>query len=235
MNSRSAAVALLVLFSLGGVGAADANEIGFYIGGQYGQVTKDGDEKLFDDFAFDVYDFFFYTPVERRTSFDDQDSAFSILVGYRLTRHLAFEGGYTELGQLSYRATSSGAFRNDLGTLDVIFDSETSGFQLSVLGILPVTRNWELYGRAGALTATNRFSVNIRPRGEIFANPGGDETEDAFSESSTEWFVGAGASMRFLEIYDLRLDYQHIPDAGTEQTGGVGDINVLTLGILVTF
>jgi hypothetical protein len=38
-----------------------------------------------------------------------------------------------------------------------------------------------------------------------------------------------------VDIYDQRLEHQRVFDAGREDTGGVGDIDVATLGITATF
>ena len=106
---------------------------------------------------------------------------------------------------------------------------------MSALGVLPLTYRWEIYARAGALFATNRLKINLSVRGEIFATPGGDNIVDEFSRGTTEYLAGVGVGMRMLDIYDLRLEYQRIFDAGLEETGGVGDIDVATLGVTVTF
>ena len=63
---------------------------------------------------------------------------------------------------------------------------------------------------------------------------GGDSINDAFSKSSEETYAGLGVSRRFFDIYDLRLEYQRVFSAGLEGTGGVGDIDLVTLGLTVT-
>jgi hypothetical protein len=123
----------------------------------------------------------------------------------------------------------------DAGSLNTNIESETTGFQLSVLGAWPLTSNWEIFGRLGTLFATNRLSVALTVHGDVFAQPGGTRQSDDFSQSSQDTFVGLGISRRFYDVYDLRLEYQRVMDAGKEITGGEGDIDVALLGITVTF
>jgi OmpA-like transmembrane domain len=235
MNSISAAAAALVSLGLIAAPTADANEVGFYIGANYGLVKKQVDRTDYDEFASDVHFFFSYTPTQESISFDESDQTFNLQAGYRINRFLAIEGAYADLGQITYRSQSQGMFPMDRGTINTTVESETSGFVVSALGVLPLTYGWEIYARAGALFATNRFKINLGVRGEIFATPGGDSIVDEFSKGTTEYLGGVGVAMRLLDIYDLRLEFQRIFDAGLEETGGVGDIDVATLGVTVTF
>jgi OmpA-OmpF porin, OOP family len=235
MNPIPAAAAAFVSLGMLAAPAADANEVGFYLGANVGLSTKEGDRADYEDFASDVHAFFGFTPTEFSSSFDEKDQTYNLHVGYRFNRFLAIEGGYADLGAISYRSQAFGNFPMDQGTINFNVDSETSGFVVSVLGVLPLTYTWEVYARAGALFATNKLKINLGVRGEIFATPGGDNISDAFSKSSTDYLGGVGVAMRLLDIYDLRLEYQRVFDAGLEETGGVGDIDVATLGVTVTF
>jgi hypothetical protein len=57
---------------------------------------------------------------------------------------------------------------------------------------------------------------------------------DRFSDNDVDFFAGIGTSFNFLEIYDLRLEYQRIVDAGDKNTDEA-DADVITLGITVVF
>ena len=227
-------VALVCLLFLGTLApSAEAGDDGFYVGGSFAITRKDTESTEFELFAGDLQDFvFLFTPTDERTSFDDSDTSYSLFVGYRFTRHIAVEGGYARLGELSYRSFASGDFPMDRGTLNIAMDSETSGFTVSALGILPINYNWEVYGRAGVLFATNEFALSLGARGEIFAQPSGAQS---FSKSTEDMYAGLGVSMRFFDIYDVRLEYQRIFDAGLPLTLNAGDLDVASLGLIVTF
>jgi hypothetical protein len=232
MNDRVPGLAaVLCLVALGS--RAEAGDVGFYVGGAFGVATKDTPSTEYEALADFLYeDVYSFTPTSGAPSFDDSDTSYSLLVGYRLNRYIALEGGYARLGKLAYRSFASGDFPNDRGEVNLSMDSETSGFSVAALGVLPLNYSWEIYGRAGMLFATNEFSLTIRARGDVFAQPSG---ADSFSKSSEEMFAGLGVSFRFFDIYDLRLEYQRYFDAGNEETFNVGDLDVATLGLTVTF
>jgi opacity protein-like surface antigen len=226
-------VAFVAAFLLSAVSLdTKANEVGFYVGGALGQAKKDADRAEFELLAQDVHDFFGYTPLMGQPSYDDSDTSYSLMIGYRLNRYLAFEGGYTHLGELSYKSLTTGNYPNDAGSLNMRASSETSGFTLSALGVVPITYNWEVYARGGVLFATNEVSLDVDTIGEVFVH---QDIAASFSESTDELYAGVGVSLRFLDIYDVRLEYQRVFDAGLLQTLNEGDLDVATLGLTVTF
>jgi len=230
-----AASTLMALLCMGLPHGVEANEVGFYVGGDFGRARKQGDRAFYDSFVEDVHSFFGYTPSTASSSFDEEASAFDIVVGYRFNRWLALEGAYSRLGQVAFKSRTTGNYPNDTGILDFIAENETSGFKVSFLGVWRLTRDWELFARAGALFAENRLRVVLITRSERFVQPGGERTSDSFSKGSADPLIGVGIGRRFLEIYDLRLEYQRVLDSGLEDTGGTGDIDALMLGVTATF
>jgi OmpA-OmpF porin, OOP family len=234
MNMKKKVIAVSLLCAAASQTAA-AGEVGFYIGAYFGQASKDISRNFFEDFKNDIHAFLGYTPAEETITFDDSDSSYSLFAGYRLNTYLAFEGGYSRLGQVTYHSRSTGTFPMDTGFVNTTFESETSGFTLSVLGTLPLTRDWELYGRGGVLFATNRLALSIRTHQEVFVSSLGTEFSDSFSKGSTDTYAALGISRRFFENYTVRLEYQRAFDAGLEDTGGQGDLDAALLGLTVTF
>ena len=55
------------------------------------------------------------------------------------------------------------------------------------------------------------------------------------SKSDTDFLLGVGFGFTVLEIYQLRLEYQRILSIGDEDLWGEGDVDVLSLGMTVTF
>jgi opacity protein-like surface antigen len=230
-------VGLLALALTGLSAPAAANEFGVYVAGYVGHVSKDSDAADYSLFATEIQDFIQLTPATDQRSFDDAGVSFAVGVGYRLTRHLALEGTFTRLGEVKHTSRARGTFfgTSEGGTLDTSIESETKGFTLAALGFLPLNRQWELYGRAGALFATNKLSVSIITRGDNFIHPIGERVSDSFSSSTTEYFAGLGISRTVFEIYALRLEYQRFFDAGKVDTGGIGDIDAVMLGLSASF
>ena len=213
---------------------AAANEVGLYIGGYVGQATKEVSRGPYDELNVVIQQLAIFTPVEERISFDDTDTAFGITMGYRLNRFLALEAGYAKLGTVTYESRATGDYPFDSGFLNTTIESQTSGFTATVLGVWPLTRDWELFARAGMLFAINRLRLSFDAAGEDFIPNIGNSAADSFSQSTTDTYAGVGISRRILEIYELRLEYHRVFDGGEEITGGKGDLDAALLGLTVT-
>lgn len=207
--------------------SARAAEIGFYIGGLYGQTDKELLVRDFDVFATSsVLPTFGFTPSSFTSTMDDSFTAYGFFGGYRFTKHFAVEGGYLNVGTFKYRARAMGAISNVPSTAVVNYDGETTGMNVAAIGVWPMSYRWEIYGRAGALFSTNTASV-------YYADIQGP-ARTQFSESDVDVLAGVGTSFTVLEIYDLRLEYQRVFDAGDESIGE-GDADTISLGISVVF
>jgi OOP family OmpA-OmpF porin len=220
----------VLVCGLGGiatVGVAQAQQLGFYVGGNYGLSEKDAEKEPFDVFASQIYDFVGYTARQSNSKLDAKDNGYGFVAGYRFLPYFAVEGGYMELGNVAYRSKASGQFGTSASDLTLNFDSATSGIAVTALGILPISYRFEVYARAGILFSTTDFS--------IYVTDGIDELRDSFSESSTDYLAGVGAGFGFAEVYTARLEYDRVFEAGSEEAGGEGDVDVISLGFTVAF
>jgi hypothetical protein len=224
-----AAVAAVAGFSAMPAGAA---ELGFYVGFLYGDATKDFDREQFSSIAASLYQGLEHISEERTFTTDSDGSSYGFMAGYRLTEHIAFEGGYLTLGKQNYHENSSGFFfpNDDSGpvneTWDLSLTSRTSGFALSALGILPLSYAWEVYARAGVLFGSNTLNV--------YASNGETTLTLDDTQSSTDWLAGVGISMSLAEVYAIRAEYVRIFDAGAP-VFGEADQDVVSIGLTVSF
>ena len=221
-----AVASLVALATAGSVSSVEAAQVGFYIGGQYGQTEKETIIQDFDAFAGQVYTNFGFTPTSGTSSLDDSFAGYGFYGGYRFTTHLAVEGGYLDLGSFKYRSRVNGDIGGVPSTGALNYDGETSGISVAALGVWPLSYRWEVYGRAGALFASNTASV-------YYADVQG-AARTQFSENSVDLLAGVGTSFNFLEIYDLRLEFMRVFDAGDEAIGE-GDADMISVGISVVF
>jgi len=226
----AAASAAVALGATALLPTAQAAQPGFYIGGFYGQSDKDAD---IQDYRAYANTRIYPSPAVQLTvesltdSLDTKDAAFGFLGGYRFNTHFAVEGGYMDLGSVAYRAQASGNITGVPTDAMLNFDGQTAGLTVSALGIWPLSYRWEVYGRAGALFSSNDFSIFYIDVEQI-------PKRDRFADSDVDFFAGIGTTFNFFEIYDVRLEYQRIIDAGDKNTGEA-DANVITLGITVVF
>jgi hypothetical protein len=235
MKNKTALVASLIFFCAGGMQHAAANEPGFYVGGSISHNSKNVSRAEYEALNSAIQFFFFFEPEQQQLSFDESDIGFSLVAGYGFTQYFAIEGGYARLGQISHKSRASGNFPLEPGTMSTTLESETTGFLAGVVGMWPLTRNWELVGRVGVLIADNNFRFSVRSTGNEFIPPGGNSASDSFSKTSTDTYASLGVSRRLFEIYDLRLEFQRVFDSGFEITGGAADLDSVMLGLLVTF
>jgi hypothetical protein len=233
--ARCASTLFCAVFCVAAAHDVGAAERGLYVGGHVGQASKDAPRDFYELFNNDIQSFAFFTPTQQTTSFDDSDTTFGIVIGYRLTRYLALEGGFQDFGQVTHRSRASGNFPLESGTANVSIDTETTGFTIAALGVLPLSRDWEMYARAGALFADNKLGIVVTGEGQRFIPPLGNRFAASDSASTTEVYAGLGIGRRFFEIYHLRLEYQRVFAAGDASFGGAGDLDAVLLGLIVSF
>ena len=77
---------------------------------------------------------------------DESDRSYRLFGGYQFNRYFGLEGGYFNLGKFSFAANTAPA-----GTLTG--QIKLQGFNLDVVGALPLGERWSLIGRVGAQAA----------------------------------------------------------------------------------
>ncbi len=149
---------------------------------------------------------------------DDRSTGYKIFGGYQLNRNFALEGGYFNLGDFGYTATTVPA-----GTLTGRI--KLQGLNLDLVGILPITDKFSAFGRAGVAyaqardTFTGTGAVNVTNR-----NP---------SKRAANLKVGLGLQYAFTDALAVRgeVERYRINDA----VGNKGDIDLLSVGLVYRF
>ena len=146
---------------------------------------------------------------------DNRDTGYKLFGGYQFNRNFAVEGGYFNLGEFGFAATTVPA-----GTLDGRI--KLQGLNLDLVGILPFTDRFSAFGRVGLNYAQARDSFSgtgavnvIRP--------------DPSKRASNVKF-GAGLQYDFTKSLGMRLEAERyrINDA----VGNKGDIDLVSLGLV---
>jgi opacity protein-like surface antigen len=173
MNVKIAAViAALAVATAAPVAYAQDEDAGFYIGGGVGQFNAQIDDVDEVDSTVDEW--------------DEDDTAYKFFLGYRMTRFLAFELDYINLGEPSG---------------DVIpgfnVDASVDGFAPYVVGTIPLGQWFEVYGRLGYFfyDATVGVEDGLGGRAE-------------FDEESEELVYGAGIGANIGERLNVRFEYE---------------------------
>ncbi|WP_296923801.1 outer membrane beta-barrel protein [Polaromonas sp.] len=149
---------------------------------------------------------------------DDRDTGYKLFGGYQFNRNFAVEGGFFDLGKSSYRFNTL-----PLGS----FSGETRvrGLNLDLVGILPVSDRFSVFGRVGAAYAQSR--ANFASTGAVAANRSDTRNND------THVKVGLGMQYALTEALSLRaeLERYRINDPVRNR----GHIDMASLGLVYRF
>ena len=149
---------LLVVFVAATI-PASASDTGFYLGAGIGKPS------------IDVLDFY----PTLGDYVEDDGLSYKAYGGYRIFKFLAFEGGFTNLGNNQYLERNVQGYREKV-------DISIKGFNAFVVGILPVSNVVDIYGKLGILAWDTDITVTLR-----------EEVNFAESSSGTDTAYGIGA------------------------------------------
>lgn len=149
---------------------------------------------------------------------DDRSTGFKVFGGYQLNKHFALEGGYFNLGEFGYTATTvpAGTLRGDM---------KVQGLNLDLVGILPITEKFSAFGRVGVTHAQTK---------DRFAGTGAVRvTNPNPSKRDTNYKVGLGMQYAFTDALAVRgeIERYRINDA----VGNKGDIDLISVGLVYRF
>ncbi len=191
MKSLSAYLSLpLLLTALTVTGSANA---AWYVGGTYG-VT------FYEDLCDSVSG-------EAGATCDDEADGYKIFGGSRVNPNLAFEASYMDMGE----ATATGVTTRTLGV---------TGLNFSVLGIMPLSKSFELFGKLG-LMFWEAESRNI--------NTG---TTTTVNDSDINF--GFGATYNVNKTFGLRAEFERFHNISYESNAET-PVSFLSLGVIVSF
>lgn len=204
-------VGLFLFAAVAGQSAA-AEESGWYVGGSvgpsYADIDEDGINTGLASSGFPV------------TAFEDdeRDTGYKLFAGYQFNRYIAIEGGYFDLGEFDFQATTLPD-----GMLDGRI--EIHGVNLDLVGMVPLTDRFAIFGRAGVQRARAKDRFIGSGIVNVF-NPRREETD-------TNYKAGVGLQYAITPSLDFRFEVERyrIDDA----VGNTGDIDLLSVGLVYRF
>lgn len=149
---------------------------------------------------------------------DDRSTGYKIFGGYQLNRNFAVEGGYFDLGNFGYTATTVPA-----GTLDGRI--KLRGLNLDLVGTVPLSENFSVFGRAGLNYAQARDSFSGTGAVQV-ANPNPRKND-------TNYKLGLGLQYALTESLAVRAEAERyrVNDA----IGNRGHIDMVSVGLIYRF
>lgn len=225
-------LALATFAALSAAQPALAGDTGFYVGADVGSMSVDVDKGDLDSYFLEglASEGLFF---DGRSDVDDSDTTYGLTVGYRFMPYFAVEGQYLELGEASYSANGDlyDEFDSYLATADVDLGIDSSGFALSVLGILPIQEVWEVYARLGMYFGDTEADLSVA------LDDGIEVARESMSESQSEeeFFYGIGGGYTFNETWNVRIEYTIFQDIGDEELTGETDLDRFVIGVNYRF
>ena len=125
------------------------------------------------------------------------DTTFSIGAGYDFNQFLAVEVAYRDLGEVADR----GSDFNGVDDYDFVDKIGVTALQASVIGKLPISEVFNVYGRVGLASLDAEYESR-----EYYAD-GINPAPYSDSESKTRALVGVGASFDITSQLALRAEY----------------------------
>lgn len=188
---RAAVAFVILLLAAGSASARDPEEWGPYfsvdMGTTYFNVRKGTLDELSE------------VPTGT-SSLDEGDRGYSLAAGFRISRHLAFEAAYLDLGRSSY------VVEDEAGTATLGFGSR--GAAVSLLGTLPINHTFALEGRAGAYFGASKMSGWIAAYFDL--ETGDLEALEGAGGGDPALLVGAAVVASFGGQWSLRLGYDYL-------------------------
>ncbi|MDO8330659.1 MAG: OmpA family protein [Fluviicoccus sp.] len=149
---------------------------------------------------------------------DGRDHGWKLLAGYQFNRNFALEGGYFDLKDYGFTATTLPA-----GTLNGRL--RVKGLNLDAVGILPITEKFSALGRAG---------VNYADTESRFAGTGSVHVLDpSRSKRDLNFKVGLGLQYDVTKSLGVRAEAERYRIDDT--VGNTGDIDLVSLGVVYRF
>jgi len=216
MKRSAHIVALLGLVAGINAGMAQAADTGFY--GYVSVGHAESDRKDQADTALRNSGITAMT-----SSADDTDTGYKLQLGYQFNRNFAVEGGYVKLGKYNYKAASTAPV---VATRDA--DIDIDGWNIGVVGRLPLTEQFAAFGKLGAVYSETDYSC--RGTGIACTNPNRTAQE-------TTAYYGLGLDWNFSRNWFARAEYEVFADVGESlnSTGTTGttraDVNLASVGI----
>lgn len=215
MNGITQAIGALALFSLTvsmTASAVEDDKNGWYLGAGGGFTFSSIAES---DIKADLMASGFETTA---FSENDNDFGFKLFAGYQFNQNFAIEGGYFDLGDFGYTATTSpdGSLTGKLSF---------SGWNLDLVGLLPMTERSSLFARIGLHQSKSKTSfagtgaVNVAP--------------SEYRDTNADYKLGIGYQYHMNDAVSFRLEVERY--RADDAVGNTGDIDLYSVSALYRF
>ncbi|HQQ63252.1 MAG TPA: OmpA family protein [Pseudomonadales bacterium] len=202
----------LVAFAILASQLATADDTGWYGGANIGQARAKIDNSRITDSL--LGGGLTTTAIQE----DEREFGYKLFGGYQFNKNFAIEGGYFDLGEFGFDATTvpAGSLKGNI---------RLRGVNVDALAILPITDKLSAFGRVG---------VNYAEARDSFAGSGAVVVTDRHpSKRDTNYKYGAGLQYAVTDNVDVRAEAERyrINDAVDNK----GDIDMFSVGVVYRY
>lgn len=191
---------------------AQQNSSYYYLGGGIGQARAEiNDERI-------TRPLFGTGLTATNINRDNHDTAYKLFGGYQFNKNFALEAGYFNLGKFGFSANTV-----PLGTFNG--QVKIQGFNLDLVGTLPVTERFSVFARAGAQAAKtgDTYSGN-RPISAFNPSP---------SKREVNYKAGVGLQYEITPSFLVRAEAERYRISDT--LGKKGNADMVSLSLVFPF
>lgn len=159
---------------------------------------------------------------------DESDTGYKLFGGYRLNQNFAVEGGYTNFGK--FKATEN-VTAPAVGS--VTGNIKADGWQLGLVGFLPVAKDFSLIGKIGTIYSTT--STDMSTSGAVVLSAGSLASR---KHSEWNWTYGLGLQYELSKAVAVRAEwerYDKLGNTGAYTGTGESDVNLYSVGLSYKF
>ena len=149
---------------------------------------------------------------------DSQGTGFKLFGGYQFDRYFALEGGYFNLGDFGYSATTVPAGTSNGGI-------RLQGVNMDAVGILPITRRFSAFGRLGVTYVDAR---------DQFSGSGADSAPNTVA-SKREFNYKYGVGLQYALTHALTMRAEAERYRLKDAIGNSGDVDLVSVGLVYHF
>lgn len=214
MKKSIISLAALAIVASAGAAHAQQNGSGFYAGVAIGQ------SKATNVTEGDINDFLrrngYLNPT---TSADRKDTTYRFTGGYQFNPNVAVEAIYTDIGSFGTRSSVTGGSVNA--------DYNAKGFGIDLVLSAPMTEQFSVYGRLGAIQAKTEAAFSSTGTvGLSFAQG---------SKTKTGQHYGLGLQYNLSRELAVRGEVERFRKLGDASTGGELEADAVNVGVIFRF
>jgi opacity protein-like surface antigen len=203
---------------------------GLYVGATVGTSLFHQDVNDMDNAVREAFSQAHYVVTSSTSTLDKSGVTYGGIIGYQIVPQLAIEASYTDLGKLRYHSNNTllTGFLPLNARAD--FDAKAKGPTLAVLGILPLSKQFEIFARAGIFFAKTTLDADIFVVTDGQTAGRGSAVQTA---NSVDPLIGGGLAWNVSKQFKIRAEYTRYSNVGDKDK--TGEINIDTFGAGVTF